>query len=242
TRTYMGVDIRRDHSFRVPDPLASQRFGVPNACTQCHEDRDDAWAAAFLTQRTGRTEPRYGHAALLAGARQGDPAVVPGLLEFAGQGQNPAMLRAIALQESARFPSQQQVNVVSDALVDPDPLVRVGAASALGFLEAQQRLAGLAALLSDPVKAVRVGAARQLVELRVADAPPELQASLKNAFDEYRAALLHNADMPESLNDLGVFLSAQGDTAGAEQAFTQARKLAPRYLPALLNLSDAYRA
>src|SRR5690606_26863640 len=29
TRTYMGVDIRHDHSFRVPDPLASQRFGVP---------------------------------------------------------------------------------------------------------------------------------------------------------------------------------------------------------------------
>jgi predicted CXXCH cytochrome family protein len=44
-RTYMGVDSRRDHSFRIPDPIASLRFGVPNACTQCHTDRDDAWAA-----------------------------------------------------------------------------------------------------------------------------------------------------------------------------------------------------
>src|SRR5690606_4135890 len=159
-----------------------------------------------------------------------------------GQGGNSAMLRAIALQESARFPSQQQVDVVSQALVDADPLVRVGAASALGFLEARQRLAGLSALLSDPVKAVRMAAARQLVDLRVADAPPDQQARLQAAFDEYRAALLHNADMPESMNDLGVFLSAQGDGTGAEEAFLQARKLSPRYLPALLNLSDAYRA
>src|SRR5690606_23325110 len=71
-RTFMGVDERRDHSFRVPDPIASLRFDVPNACTQCHADRDDAWAAAIITQRTGRTEPWYPHAALLHGARRDD--------------------------------------------------------------------------------------------------------------------------------------------------------------------------
>ena len=53
-QTYMGVDERRDHSFRVPDPVASVQFGVPNACTQCHKDRDDRWAADFMTRRTGQ--------------------------------------------------------------------------------------------------------------------------------------------------------------------------------------------
>ena len=87
-----------------------------------------------------------------------------------------------------------------------------------------------------------MAAARQLIDIKVADAPAERQAALGRVFDEYRAALQHNADMPESMNDLGVFLSAQGDTNGAEQAFLQSRKLAPRYLPAMLNLSDVYRA
>src|SRR5690606_14577252 len=32
TRTYMGVDVRRDHSFRVPRPDESLAIGTPNAC------------------------------------------------------------------------------------------------------------------------------------------------------------------------------------------------------------------
>ena len=34
--TYMDVDHRRDHSFRVPDPALSIATGTPNACTACH--------------------------------------------------------------------------------------------------------------------------------------------------------------------------------------------------------------
>jgi len=239
--TYMGVDARRDHSFRVPDPIASLQAGTPNACTQCHQDRDDKWAAAFITQRTGRDAPRYPHATLLARARRHDASVAPELLRYAGDAAHPPILRAIAMQESARFPSQQQVDVVAGALTDSDPLVRAGAAASLGFLEAGQRLAGLASLIEDPVKAVRMSAARQLIDIKVADAPAELQARLGRLFEEYRTALQFNADMPESMNDLGVFLSAQGDVDGAEQAFRQARQLSPRYLPAMLNLSDVYR-
>jgi tetratricopeptide (TPR) repeat protein len=36
--TYMTVDKRRDHSFRVPDPSLSLETGTPNACTSCHID------------------------------------------------------------------------------------------------------------------------------------------------------------------------------------------------------------
>jgi Flp pilus assembly protein TadD len=34
--TYMAVDPRRDHSFRVPRPDLSVKLGTPNACTGCH--------------------------------------------------------------------------------------------------------------------------------------------------------------------------------------------------------------
>jgi len=36
--TYMEVDQRHDHSFRVPRPDLSVRTGTPNACTACHID------------------------------------------------------------------------------------------------------------------------------------------------------------------------------------------------------------
>ena len=36
--TYMAVDARRDHSFRIPRPDLSLKYGTPNACTACHID------------------------------------------------------------------------------------------------------------------------------------------------------------------------------------------------------------
>lgn len=38
--TYMDVDARRDHGFRVPRPDLSVKHRTPNACTQCHLDSE----------------------------------------------------------------------------------------------------------------------------------------------------------------------------------------------------------
>ncbi len=37
---YMEVDPRRDHSIRIPRPDLSVKIGTPNACTQCHIDKE----------------------------------------------------------------------------------------------------------------------------------------------------------------------------------------------------------
>ena len=39
---YMMVDLRRDHSMKIPRPDRSLTLGVPNACTGCHLDRERA--------------------------------------------------------------------------------------------------------------------------------------------------------------------------------------------------------
>ncbi|MFK7738652.1 MAG: HEAT repeat domain-containing protein [Pirellulaceae bacterium] len=39
--TYMEVDSRRDHSFRIPRPDLSTEQGTPNACTSCHLEREN---------------------------------------------------------------------------------------------------------------------------------------------------------------------------------------------------------
>lgn len=241
-RTYMGVDTRHDHSFRVPDPAASVLYGVPNACTQCHTNRDDRWAAGIVGARTGRTIPAYPHTALLTAARNGSPAVLKDLLAYASDRSRPPALQAIALLESGPFASATQQDDIRTALGSPDPMVRIGAASALTSLDASQRLRLLQPLLGDPVRSVRVTAARQLIDLVPEKAPEELRGPLTALLEEYRQTLLHNADMPESMSDLGLFYAAQGNPDAAEMALLHARKLAPRYLAAMLNLADLYRA
>jgi len=241
-RIYMGVDARRDHSLRVPDPLASLRHGVPNACTQCHKDRKDQWAADFLAKRTGRKQPWYAHTPLLAAAHSNDAAVLPDLLAYAGDNGRPAILRGTALLESGRFVSPQQLAAIDVALRASDPQLRVGAAAALGNLELAERLRHLQPLLADPVKAVRMAVAQQLAQVPLNQAPAQVQPLLGRLFEEYRQSLLYNADMPESQSNLSLHQAAQGDLAAAERSLRHALKLAPRYLPAMLNLSDIYRA
>ena len=47
-RTYMVVDQRHDHSFRIPRPDLSVKLDIPNACNDCHGDKDPRWAAAAV--------------------------------------------------------------------------------------------------------------------------------------------------------------------------------------------------
>ena len=68
-KNYMVVDPRHDHSLRVPRPDLSMKFGTPNACNGCHEDKSAGWAAQIVDHwfPEGRqTQPHYG-TALLAG-------------------------------------------------------------------------------------------------------------------------------------------------------------------------------
>jgi predicted CXXCH cytochrome family protein len=242
TKTYMGVDRRRDHSFHVPDPAASVRLGVPNACTQCHADRTTEWASDFLAARSGRNTIRYPYAAVLAAARNGEADSAPGLLSIVGDESQAAILRATALLESSRFPSQRQLRATLAALRSPDALLRTNAAGALDFVTPTQRFQYLQPLICDPAKSVRMAVARHVADMPTGQVRPAQRARFAKLLSEYEQSLLFNADMPESMSELGLFHATRGEMAAAEQALLQARKLAPAYLPAMLNLADVYRA
>ena len=58
--TYMVVDPRHDHSFRIPRPDLSVKLGIPNACNRCHQDRSAEWAAEQVQKWYGQS-PLPGH-------------------------------------------------------------------------------------------------------------------------------------------------------------------------------------
>ena len=45
SKIYMGNDLRYDHTFRVPRPDLSVKYGTPNACNNCHKDKTASWTA-----------------------------------------------------------------------------------------------------------------------------------------------------------------------------------------------------
>ena len=236
--TYMSVDPRRDHSLRIPRPDLSAIVGTPNACNGCHQERSFAWATDALEKWGIRFGDAESHPArVLHGARQGDARAAHALRAIAMDDGTPAIWRATAAAELARFPSRQVVESAAFLLTSDDAMLRLGAVRAIEFLPWPQRLQMLEPHFRDPATAIRMELARVLADVPEA----RVAVALAALFDEYLQSLARHADMPESLSQQGDFLAARRQYARAEKAYRQALESDPQHVPTLLNLADLYR-
>ncbi|WP_395665846.1 multiheme c-type cytochrome [Methylocella sp.] len=242
-RTYMVVDVRHDHSFRVPRPDLSVALETPNACNDCHADKSAGWAAQAVERWHGPDRKGFqSWAEPFHLARRGDPAARETLIALAGSSAAPGLARATALEELGQFPSRATQEAVRKALADPDPIVRAQATRSLADAPLDMRWRAASSALSDPVADVRLAAAELL-----ADQPPAAlgdadRARLLSAFAEFEAAQRLNADRAEGRANLASFLMRRGDPAGAEAELLAGLKLNPEAAALSINLADLYRA
>ena len=242
TRTYMVVDPRRDHSFRIPRPDLTVAIGAPNACTGCHNKQPAQWAASTVARWYGPNRRQEAHFGLAIDAgRYARPGAVKGLITLAEDTAQPAIVRATALQLLAAYPGRSALEALQRGLRDADPMVRHAAVIGQERLPPEQRSAALLPLLGDPVRTVRIEAARVLAPAAasIADSNKE---RLNRALAEFEAAQQENADRPEAPLNLGNLYFARGETGQAEAAYRKAIALDPRFVPAYVNLADLYRA
>lgn len=242
-RTYMVVDQRHDHSFRIPRPDLSVKTGVPNACNDCHNDQSASWAASAITQWHGphrRGFQTWGDAFALA--RKNNPDARPLLLTLINDPKLPALVRATALDEGLRFPSREFVDAAIKSLNDPAPIVRIAAIRALVSLPPEERAKRLIPLLSDPVRTVRIEAASALSALPPNQIPPLALLPLEKAQAEREAALQLNADRPEARAGLAQLAAQKGHVAGAERELRDGLARHPDAVVLAVNLADLYRA
>jgi len=104
--TYMRIDVRHDHSLRIPRPDLSMALGTPNACTDCHRNREASWAARAI--KTWFPTPKPGFqdfAAAFAAADRGESDAHAPLERLASSRTEPAIVRASALRRLARLMS-----------------------------------------------------------------------------------------------------------------------------------------
>ena len=240
--TYMGVQARPDHSIRVPRPDLSVKLGTPNACTQCHTDRDAAWAAERVARWYGpnrRQEPHWGEA--FAAARAGRPGSADAVARIAADPGQPGLVRATALDLLRADPRTGEAVRVA-ATRDADPEVRAAAADSLEPLAPAVRANGLAPLLTDPVRAVRIAAARAFASLPRERVDPAVRPALDLALDEYVAAQSVSLDMPGARLNLAVLAQQRGRSDEAEVQYLAALKIDPDFTPARANLARLYNA
>ena len=236
-RTYMVIDDRRDHSFRVPRPDLTNSTGAPNACNGCHGDKSAEWATQAIVDWHGETvRPEF--ATALAAGRSGDANAQ--LIDAFGRSTTPGIARATALSLLGSSIGEAEAQAVNIGLRDPDPLVRMAALRIHRFLPPEFRLRSGFELLGDEVRAVRLEAALAYAELR-----DELSAAATQDFwqaaDEYRKSQNIILNRPEAHVSLADFEVAFGNFEPAFKYYERALEIEPRYALARLNMADALR-
>jgi tetratricopeptide (TPR) repeat protein len=242
-RTYMGVDQRHDHSFRIPRPDESVKYGTPNTCNDCHKDKTAAWAAK-MTDKWYGTEHRgfQEYTGTLNAARTEEALAGSVLVKLAKDDKAPNIARATALLELQPYLDVNSYGAAREGLESNDPLIRLAAVELIGVADAATRWRMLSPRLRDPVRSIRISAAEELVDA----IPPNITPSEKEAFDqaltEYVAVQNLNADRPESHLNLGNLYARQGQAEKADEEYRKAIQLWPGFIPAYVNLADLSRA
>src|SRR5712671_3212522 len=242
TKTYMVVDQRHDHSFRIPRPDLSAKLGTPNACNDCHTDQSPQWAASAVDRWHGPNRKGFQHYAEAFTAAWSDQPNAATLLASVATGSKaPAFARAGALMELSSRASPASVNLARTSLSDSDPMVRIAALDMLEAVPVVEAWPLASPLLTDSNRGVRIRAAALLAAIPTATLSPADRERFERAADEFIAAQRFNADRPEARSALGNFLRRRGQPANAETEYKAALQLSAKYVPAAINLADLFR-
>lgn len=243
-RTYMVVDPRRDHSFKIPRPDLSVRTGAPNVCQGCHADRSAEWAAERIEDWHGPERP-FSFAAALAGGREGAPEAEPELIRLMEDPGAPDIVRATALTLLDRYPTVRASEIAIEALGDNAPLVRAAAVRRLGAENRAETdrsaIPKLEPLLTDSVGLVRMEAARVLTQIAperyAGDNASETAIAWRNALEEYRDGQRALNDQAASHLNLAILHERLGRSDSAAAAYRTAVRIDSSFVPAHLNLA-----
>lgn len=168
SKTFMGIDNRRDHGFTSPDPYLTLKLGIPNACSECHEKIDGNNPKRNLKWLIGEFEKRHSTPLLLQKRKRAialsnfqngkfSAKHFNDILELFKIEKNPVWKSVLikAANPYAEFPETD--DMLRTAIKDKHPLVR-NAAIAL----AEKNIFGkeyLNILKSDNSRLVRIDAA-----------------------------------------------------------------------------------
>lgn len=232
-RTYMGVDGRRDHSFRVPRPDLSVKTGSPNACNDCHADKTPQWAQRHVEQWFPESKLRGPHfAEAFHAARQGVDGMEGILADLALYDELPGIVRATALELLQGYANEETARRLSSALRDSDPMVRANAIPLQRAARPADMVARLAPMLKDERRVVRISAARTLLGAPASFLSQLDPGAFRQAMGEWQSALMLRSDYPETQLQLGGIALTTRNVEGALSAFGEAVRMDPQLVQA----------
>ena len=219
-KVYMGNDYRRDHSFRIPRPDLSLKYGSPNACTKCHTDKDDTWAWNNFQKLFGQVDSVH-FSDKLAPAIANLPNADKGLISLINSKKTPEIIRASATKVLSNYNLEEHINIYISLLDDDSPLVRAASIDVLGTINSRDYVSYFLPLLQDDKRTVRVKAFFALAFMDEFEVPEMYLQDYKRVKDEFWKQMKSNADFSGIKVREGDFFLKKGNLQKAIDCYEQ---------------------
>ncbi|TYK66227.1 multiheme c-type cytochrome [Colwellia echini] len=236
---FMGVDDRRDHSFKIPRPDLSEALDTPNACIKCHDNQSNKWAADKLIQWHGQPKPLLTSKEYLVALNAGHAITLEQHLAIIADEQLAIISRATALEMLAYTTPSISADKLAAYLTHQENLLRLSATKASVLLTPEERVKYVSPLLNDKLKSIRIEAARSLTSSNISQ---ENQPMFTRAFNELLTSNEVNSWRGEGRVNQGLLAMETNDAVLAEKKFKETIKIEPYFDAGYINLAGLYRS
>lgn len=238
-KVYMGVDARRDHSFSIPNLAFDTQPDELHACLSCHARNDASWREKVTQNWRHQDSDGFAQAQQKIVAASIDRAQE--VSEYLQNQQNNPIRQGTLLTALANSANRQSVELSLQYLTSSNALLRRAAVESLRVLHSQERWSLLKSSLAENNPVVRFAMAQVLVEALPLLSEVERQ-QLTELIADYRYMLDLSAESPLMQLYIASLEWNLGKTQLAEQAYLNAIKIEPSYIPALVQTAEFYRA
>jgi tetratricopeptide (TPR) repeat protein len=238
-RTYMGIDYRPDHSFRIPRPKLTLKINSPNACNRCHWDKTAQWSEEYITKWYGPGRKRH-YGTVIEAGRKGIHEAGKSLARLAVDPLYPVIVRATALSLLNAYPGEETNRAYELALMDDEALIRRTAVSNLNIPDTSRLVKLISPLLYDPVKAVRIEAASRLSGEPSKYLDAKQKKVFQSALKEFVASMEYSGDFAFGRYNLANLYVELNKTEDAIRNYEAAIKIDKLFYPAKVNLTMLY--
>lgn len=225
--TFMKVDDRREHSFKVPRPDVSEQSSSPDVCLGCHEDKTSDWSKKTVGTWAPHLfdQPTWFH-------DQRQPFL--DILRMIEDPERPVIERATLLARHGPQAAQEVPALLHRMISSDHPMLRATAIGAAGaddsFIDSVRKR------LEDETLNVRLAAAEFLIQAgqrRAVSAP---------VLEEYEHFLDMDSDLPAGRARKARYFLATDRVYRAEQELRVGLDKDPGHVQSAILLADILRS
>lgn len=238
THTYMGIDARHDHSFKIPRPDLSLKFGVTNACNQCHADKDAAWANQYFSKWYDSI-PHNEFTQELIGASLFDTSSALHIKNILSNNMFPPAVKAAAIYYAGYISDPAVLQLMLQMLTDSSALIRYQILKSLTAYPSDAWMHAVTPLLSDKIKMVRLAAAELFTGATASVFENDDWENFISSKSEFENFLRYQFDFPSGHLMMGNYLMNENLIDSSRKEFLAALKMDSLLIPARIKLATS---